>query len=162
MNDSKEHTNQTSAIELLTEDEVIDRAMYVLDMRMREPGYVIREPRDTKKYLRLHFNNLEYEAFGTLFLDNQHRLIEFCQLFRGTIDGASVHPREVVKSSLRFNAAAVIFAHNHPSGICEPSQADKRITERLTSALSLVDVRVLDHIVVGDADSYSFAEHGLL
>ena len=95
-------------------------------------------------------------------MDNRHRLIKYEELFFGTIDGASVHPREVVKHALKHNAAAVIFAHNHPSGVAEPSQADQRITDRLKSALLLVDVRVLDHMIVGDREVLSFAEKGLL
>ena len=102
------------------------------------------------------------EVFACLFLDNQHRLICYEEMFFGTIDGASVHPREVVKRTLFHNAAAIIFAHNHPSGVSEPSQADRRIAERLKAALSLVDVRVLDHMVIGDAEVTSFAERGLL
>jgi len=146
----------------MTEEEIIDQAMYILDMRMRETSQVISSPSDTKRYLRLHFNGLEHEVFSCLFLDNQHRLIEAEQLFRGTIDGASVHPREVVKSALAFNAAAVVLAHNHPSGVAEPSRADKHITERLRTALQTVDIRVLDHIVVGESECISFAERGLI
>ena len=93
-----------------------------------------------------------------MFLDRQHRLISYEEMFFGTIDGASVHPREIARRSLEVNAAAVIFAHNHPSGVAEPSQADQRITERLKSALALLDVRVLDHLVVGDTEVTSFAE----
>jgi DNA repair protein RadC len=97
-----------------------------------------------------------------LVLDNRHRLIEYVELFRGTVDGASVHPREVVKETLKRNGAAVIFAHNHPSGHAEPSQADELITRRLRDALALIDVRVLDHFIVGDDKTLSFAERGLL
>ncbi|MCG6507504.1 DNA repair protein RadC, partial [Vibrio parahaemolyticus] len=100
------------------------------------------------------------EAFYILFLDNQHRVIRDEVLFEGTIDAASVYPREVVKRALHHNAAALILAHNHPSGVAEPSQADRRITQRLTDALALVDIRVLDHFVVGDGDVVSFAERG--
>jgi DNA repair protein RadC len=104
-----------------------------------------------------------HEVFGCLWLDNQHRVLEFEELFHGTIDGASVYPREVVRAALRLNAAAVIFAHNHPSGVAEPSEADRMITQRLKQALNLIDIRVLDHFIVGDGDqAYSFAEHGLL
>ena len=104
-----------------------------------------------------------YEMFGALFLDNRHRVIEFHELFRGTIDGASVYPREVVKQVLACNAAAVIFLHNHPSGEPEPSAADEQITYRLRDALCLIDVRVLDHIVVGSGGrTVSFAERGLI
>tara|TARA_R110001592_G_scaffold43760_1_gene141517 strand:- start:441 stop:902 length:462 start_codon:yes stop_codon:yes gene_type:complete len=145
------------------EGEILEYASFTLDMRLREPGLALTDPQATRSYLRLHFNGMEHEAFGVFFLDNQHRVIEFDgNMFRGTISGATIHPREVVKASLAFNAAAVIFTHNHPSGVCEPSQSDRRITERLQSALALVDVRVLDHIVVGDAESFSFAEHGLI
>ena len=104
----------------------------------------------------------EAEAFGCLFLDNRHRLIAFEILFHGTVDGASVHPREVVKRALEHNSAAVIFAHNHPSGVAEPSQADELITRRLRDALALVDIRVLDHVIVGLERCVSFAERGLL
>jgi DNA repair protein RadC len=101
-------------------------------------------------------------VFACLFLDNRHRVIEYRELFNGTIDGASVHPREVVRQALTANAAAVIFAHNHPSGVAEPSRADELLTRRLKEALALVDIRVLDHLVVGDGDAVSFAERGLL
>jgi DNA repair protein RadC len=97
-----------------------------------------------------------------LLLDNRHRVIAYKELFRGTIDGASVHPREVVREAMHWNAAAVIFAHNHPSGVAEPSQADIRITQRLKDALALVEVRVLDHIVIGEGEGASLAERGLL
>jgi DNA repair protein RadC len=101
-------------------------------------------------------------VFACLFLDNHHRVIDYEELFRGTIDGASVHPREVVRRALHHNAAAVIFAHNHPSGVSEPSQADARLTRQLREALGLVDVRVLDHIIVGEGEPRSLAEMGLL
>ena len=114
-----------------------------------------------RKLLRLRFSEREHEVFVVLFLDNRHRLIEIEEMFRGTIDGAQVHVREVVKAALRHNAAAVVFCHNHPSGVAEPSQADQTITRRLREALSLVEVRVLDHFVVGDS-IISMAERGLL
>ena len=107
-------------------------------------------------------NSLEHEVFAVLFLDTQHRLIEYSELFRGTIDSASVYPREVLKEALRLNAAAVIVSHNHPSGNPEPSAADKSLTKRLREALAMVDVRVLDHIIVGGTETTSFAEQGLL
>lgn len=127
-----------------------------------ERGETITDPTSTGDFLRLRLRESPREIFACLFLDNQHRLIAYEELFFGTIDGASVHPREVVRCALAHNAAAVIFAHNHPSGVAEPSQADRRITERLQSALSLIDVRVLDHMVVGDLEVVSFAERGLL
>jgi DNA repair protein RadC len=127
-----------------------------------ERGDAITDPEVLRQYLMLKLKHYQREVFSCLFLDNQHRLIRYEEMFFGTIDGASVHPREVVKRSLELNAAAIVFAHNHPSGVAEPSQADRRITQRLQAALSLVDVRVLDHMVIGDADVISFAERGFL
>ena len=106
--------------------------------------------------------HLDHEVFCCLYLDNRHRVLRFDQLFRGTIDGTSVYPREVVKEALAVNAAAVILAHNHPSGVAEPSQADERITKRLKSALELVDIRLLDHLIIGDGEATSLASRGLL
>jgi len=123
---------------------------------------VLTSPEATRNYLKARLRGFQHEVFACLFLDNRHRVIEYRELFRGTIDGASVHPREVVREAMRANAAAVIFAHNHPSGVAEPSQADLRITQTLREALDLVDVRVLDHIVVGEGGGTSFAERGLL
>lgn len=123
---------------------------------------VLTSPDATRRYLKLRLRGLPHEVFACLFLDNRHRVIEYRELFRGTIDGASVHPREVLREAIRWNAAAVIFAHNHPSGVAEPSQSDLQITERLRNTLALVDVRVLDHIIVGEGDGVSFAERGLL
>ncbi len=127
-----------------------------------ERSNVISDPGATRRYLKSKLRGYSREVFACMYLDNQNHLIRYEELFFGTIDGASVHPREVVKQVLQHNAAAVIFAHNHPSGLAEPSQADQRITDRLKSALSLVDVRVLDHMIVGDCDVLSFAESGLL
>ena len=123
----------------------------------------LTSPELTRRFLAATLRAYPYEVFACLLLDNQHRVIRFEELFRGTIDGASVYPREVVKVALAHNAAAVIFAHNHPSGVAEPSEADKFITQRLKQALGLLDIRVLDHFIVGDGlNAYSFAEHGLL
>jgi DNA repair protein RadC len=116
----------------------------------------------TRNYIRSRMRAYEREVFLCLFLDNQHRVIAQEELFYGTIDGSMVHPREVVRRSLHHNAAALIFAHNHPSGVAEPSQADISITRRLKNALALVDIRTLDHLVVGDSDVTSLAERGLL
>ena len=129
------------------------------DMRQ---GPVLANPRVVREFLTVHYAGQERETFACLFVDNRHRLIAFEQLFLGTIDGASVHPREVVKRALKLNAAALILAHNHPSGIAEPSQADELITSRLRDALALVDIRVLDHVVVGGTTVTSFAERGLI
>lgn len=123
---------------------------------------VLTSPEATREYLKLRLYGSPYEIFACLFLDNRHRVIVYEELFRGTIDGASVHPREVVRRVIETQAAAVIFAHNHPSGVAEPSQADLHITRRLKDALALIDVRVLDHIIIGDGDGTSFAERGLL
>ncbi|MDH3327247.1 MAG: DNA repair protein RadC [Gammaproteobacteria bacterium] len=125
-------------------------------------GDILSSPDDTRRFLEAALRDYEHEVFAALFLDNRHQIICFKELFTGTIDGASVYPREVVKLALQLNAAAVIFAHNHPSGISAPSESDKNITRRLKDALSMVEVRVLDHFIVGDDGGYSFAEHGLL
>ena len=141
----------------------------VLEMSRRylqadlQRGESIEGVRDPRRYLATQLRHQSEEVFACLFLDNRHRLISFEKLFYGTIDGASVHPRRVVKRALYHNAAAVILAHNHPSGIAEPSRADEQITLRLREALGLIDVRVLDHVIVGDGEhTVSFAERGLL
>jgi len=123
---------------------------------------VLTSPNDTKDFLVAQLRAYQHEVFACLFLDNRHQIISFDEMFKGTIDGASVYPREVVKHALARNAAAVIFAHNHPSGVAEPSLADKNITQRLQEALKLVDIRVLDHFIIGDNTAVSFAELGLL
>ncbi len=125
-------------------------------------GDALTSPRQTRSYLSARLRGYPYEVFACLFLDNRHRVIEYEELFQGTIDGATVHPREVVRRAIGHNAAAVILAHNHPSGVAEPSASDTRITRRLSEALALVDVRVLDHIVVGDGEMTSLAERGLI
>ncbi|MCP4042990.1 MAG: JAB domain-containing protein [Gammaproteobacteria bacterium] len=122
----------------------------------------LTNPDQTRAYLKARLRGYPHEVFACLFLDNRHRIIRFDEMFFGTIDGASVHPREVVKRALEHNAAAVILAHNHPSGVGEPSRADEALTRRLKDALALVDIRVLDHIVIGDEEAVSFAERGLL
>jgi DNA repair protein RadC len=138
--------------------ELVQRWM-LEDMRQQP---VLANPRLVREYLSLHYADHEREVFSCLFLDNRHRLIALEEMFLGTVDGASVHPREVVKRALKLNAAAVILAHNHPSGVAEPSQADELITVRLRDALALVDIRVLDHLVVGGTTVTSFVERGLL
>jgi len=125
-------------------------------------GESLTSPEQTRDYLVAHLRDYAYEIFACLFLDNKHRVICFEKLFRGTINGTSVYPREVLKQALDVNASAVIFAHNHPSGVCTPSDADKQLTCLLKEALSLVDIRVLDHFIIGDGEGFSFAEHGLL
>lgn len=125
-------------------------------------GPALKHPRIMHKYLQMRLRDVPHEVFGVFYLNTHHRVLEFEELFRGTIDGAIVHPREVVKAALKHNAAAVIFVHNHPSGIAEPTAPDRQITLRLREALSLVDIRVVDHLVVGDGVCESFAERGLL
>jgi DNA repair protein RadC len=122
----------------------------------------LTDPAATRRYLQAALRDRPHEVFACLYLDNRHRVLAFEELFRGTIDGASVYPREVVKAALKHNCAAIIFAHNHPSGVAEPSQADRSLTDRLQRALELVDIRVLDHIVVGEGAPVSFAERGWL
>lgn len=121
----------------------------------------LTSPEQTKQYLQAQLRDRDYEVFACLLLDNQHRVLKFEEVFRGTLDGAAVYPREVVKLALKENAAAVIFAHNHPSGVAEPSQSDIMITERLQKALALVEIRVLDHFIIGDGQTLSLAERGL-
>ena len=142
-------------------DQILAAARQVIDLK-NPRGTLFTSPALVKDYLRTKLASFGHEVFAALFLDSQHRLIEYVELFRGTIDQASVYPREVVKEALRLNAAAVVFSHNHPSGNSEPSQADKLLTQRLKEALALVDVRTLDHIVVGGEATTSFAERGLL
>ena len=125
-------------------------------------GPVLGSPLETRRFLIALLRDRPYEVFCCLFLDNRHRLIRCDELFRGTIDGAAVHPREVVREALGHNCAAVILAHNHPSGIAEPSQADELITRRMREALALVDIRVLDHIIVAGPQAISLAERGIL
>jgi DNA repair protein RadC len=141
--------------------DVLDRAQALIAQRFRSGAPVLSAPDRTREFLRLKLGTLEHEVFAVLFLDKRHRLIEYVELFRGTIDGASVHPREVVKEALARNAAALIFCHCHPSGQSSPSRADEHITMRLKSALDLVDIRVIDHIIVGETMT-SFAEIGIL
>lgn len=143
-----------------SKDDVIKAAIKAVNARFRR-GAKLENPRDTRDFLKLRLGNRESEVFAAILLDQRHRIIRYEELFFGTIDGASVYPREVVRRCIEENAAAVIFAHNHPSGVAEPSQADTMITRRLKDALALVDVRVIDHFVIGE-DIISFAERGLL
>ncbi len=125
-------------------------------------GQPLESPRDAEKYLTMRLRDLRIEVFGCVFLDNRHRVIAYENLFEGTINGASVHPREVVRHVLDHDASAVIVAHNHPSGVAEPSQADVSLTKRLKEALALIDVRLLDHLVVGNGECVSLSERGLI
>lgn len=143
------------------DDHVIDVARQVVERSVAK-GVKLNSPTRVREFLWLKLAGYDHEVFGAIFLDTQHRVIEFSELFHGTLDSASVYPREVVKAALHHNAGAVIFTHNHPSGEPDPSDADRRITQRLKEALGLIEVRVLDHIVVGGSDSVSFAERGYL
>jgi DNA repair protein RadC len=143
----------------------LQAALELARRHYREPlrvGSALTAPDATRKFLLAQLRDRPYEVFCCLYLDSRHRLIAFEELFRGTIDGASVHPREVLRQTLFHNAAALILAHNHPSGVLEPSHADEFITRRLKDALGLLDVRVVDHLIVGDGHCFSFCEHGLL
>lgn len=146
----------------MKDDEIINKALEILKKRLHKPNHIFTNPQDTKNFLTLKYSEQEHESFNVAFLNTKNGLISLTEMFNGTIDQATVYPREVVKMALKFNAAAVILSHNHPSGVCEPSPADKQITKTITNALNLVDIRTLDHIVVGGTESYSFAEHGLL
>ncbi len=125
-------------------------------------GVEFTSPQITRDFLRTAMRHYRHEVFACLYMDSQHRLIHFVPHFFGTIDGASVYPREIVKKALEHNAASVILAHNHPSGVAEPSEADRAVTARIKSAMELIDVRVLDHMIVGDQEVVSLAERGLI
>lgn len=144
-----------------TEDQIIEQALQILASRVLNTEHV-SGAHDAVRFLTLRLAEMKAEAFFVLYLTSQHQVIAFEEAFRGTIDSSAVYPREIVRAALNHNAAAVIFAHNHPSGVAEPSAADRRITECLIAALALIDVRVLDHFIIGGANHYSFAEHGLL
>ncbi|HHD2903990.1 MULTISPECIES: RadC family protein [Enterobacter] len=140
----------------------IRRALNILERLLREPGAAFTTSSSVRNWLRLQLTQEQREEFSVLWLDNQHRLIAYDTLFLGTINTITVHPREIVKAGLKHNAAAAVLAHNHPSGFAEPSHADRQMTERLKNALELVDIRLLDHLVVGGMDVISFAERGWL
>ncbi len=140
---------------------VLEMSKRHLQERMQR-GDALSNPDETRHFLNARLRDYPHEVFATLFLDNQHRVIEFEELFHGTIDGATVHPREVIRRALHHNAAALILAHNHPSGLTEPSHSDQRITQKLKDALALVDVRLLDHFIIGDGEPTSLAERGML
>lgn len=142
-----------------TEDQIVEAARYVVGKRMQR-GASFQDPMAARAFFRDKLVGMEREVFVAAFLDGRHRLIEYVELFHGTIDGAEVHPREVVRQAIRCNAAAVIVAHNHPSGSVEPSAADRAVTARLKQALALVDVRLLDHVIVGGFQTLAMAERG--
>ena len=145
-----------------SEQAAITRALNIISEKTAKAGTMFNDPTATQEYFTLKFAGADREHFMVAFLNSQHGLIACETLFSGTLDGAAVYPRVVVKRALELNAAAVIFAHNHPSGNSEPSSADRKITERLVSACALIDIRVLDHMIIGDNEYTSFAMRGLL
>ena len=142
--------------------QIIRRALKILESRMTYQTDFFNSPQDTKNYLRLKLGGNEREVFAVLHLSNRNQLISCEELFLGTIDGATVHVREIVKLGLSLNAASIICTHNHPSGVCEPSHADEMITKRIKDACSLMEIRLLDHLIVSGTDAVSFAERGLI
>lgn len=153
--------NENGDTRVATVDEIIHLARELMSRRLRR-GALLTSPKLVRDFLSIRLGTLEHEMFCVMLLDKRHRLIEFVELFRGTIDGASVHPREVVKLALAKNAAALLLCHPHPSGVAEPSQADEYITQRLKDALALVDIRVLDHLIIAGGVVVSMAERGLV
>lgn len=141
---------------------IIRRALKILESRMTYETDFFTSPNDTKNYLRLKLGGNEREVFAVMYLSNRNQLISCEELFHGTIDGATVHVREIVKLGLSLNAASIICAHNHPSGVCEPSHADEMITKRIRDACCLVEIRMLDHLIVSGTDAVSLAERGLI
>jgi DNA repair protein RadC len=149
---------------MLTKDEqkIIDNAIQIIESKSNNNDFVINSPDAVKQFCVLQLAMSENEKFGVLFLDNQHRLIEFSIMFTGTVDSATIYPREVAKKALALNSSAIVITHNHPSGLLTPSNADKQITTKLFDGLKLLDIRVLDHIIVSQQGSLSFAERGLI
>jgi DNA repair protein RadC len=145
-----------------SDDAIIAKALQILARRMKQPGHLVSSPSAVKEYLTLKLAQSEREIFAVLYLDVRNRVIAYEELFTGTLTQTSVYPREVVKAALRYNAASVIYCHNHPSGVADPSEADKLLTRALQTALETVDIRSLDHIIIGGVSTYSFAEYGLI
>ena len=145
----------------IEEEKIIQQALGILEARCA-PGETVRNPAAVSRFLQLKLARAKNECFAVLYLSTRHEILAFREHFHGTIDGATVYPRVIVQAALELNAAAVILAHNHPSGVAEPSEADRQITRKLTQALDLIDIRVLDHIVVSAKTVVSFAERGLL
>lgn len=146
----------------MTEDQVIRKALRILESRLQKTEGFVRSPTEAHQFAILKIADRKAEVFAVMFLNTRHQLIEFREMFHGTIDGAAVYPREVARAALETNASVVIVMHNHPSGIPEPSEADRSITLKLARALALLDVRLLDHIIVGGMQTVSMAERGLI
>lgn len=159
---AKTHKRERSMLYTKKESKIINEALAIVSSKFNTSADILTSSALAKTFVRLALATLEHEVFMVVYLSNQHQVIATEELFRGTIDGASVHPREVVKAVLAHNAAAVIFSHNHPSAVAEPSQADITITRRLVSALELIEVRVIDHIIVAGDQVVSMSERGLL
>lgn len=145
-----------------TESRIVAMALDIVKSKLREPGVALTSPSAVRDLLRLQLTAQQHEVFVCIFVDAQHRVIDSVDMFHGTLTQTSVYPREVVRAALERNAAAVIFAHNHPSGVAQPSQADEFLTRNLKDAMQLIDVRVLDHFIVAGDSILSFAERGLL
>jgi DNA repair protein RadC len=154
--------SENSPVYSVEKSDIIQQALDLLETQLRQKGQEFLSPKMTRNYLILKLAKEEREHFHVLYLDNQHRLIEDVRLFSGTLNASEVHPREVAKKALLLNAAAVIYAHNHPSGICEPSNSDIALTEKLKKALDLFSIQSLDHIIIGGTGYYSFAENGFI
>jgi len=159
---AKSEDTPTYSLEIQSEESIINHALEILESRMHKAEAYMNSPASVKDFLRLKLAELGHEVFIVLFLDAQHGVIQVEEMFRGTLTQTSVYPREVVKRALSLNCAAVIFAHNHPSGVPEPSKADEMLTGALKQALALVDVRVLDHFIIAGTSCLSFAERGLI
>jgi DNA repair protein RadC len=149
------------AVEPASNEHILAAARQLLAYRVRR-GALLQSPQRVGEYLTMRLGDLDHEVFGLIFVDGRHRVIECIDLFRGTIDGASVHPREVVKLALQKGAVACVAYHNHPSGVQDQSQADELITRRLAEALALIEVRLLDHVIIAGSSVLSFAERGIL
>jgi DNA repair protein RadC len=162
LKDSRFESKHDPAIVDKHEDRIIQQAIALLEQRIFRAGNALEKPSDACDFLRLMLVGEPNEIFAALFLDARHQVLAYEPLFRGTIDQSMVYPRVVVQRALAANAAAVIFAHQHPSGNSKPSAADRMITRRLRDALDLIDIRVLDHFIIGQGEPYSFAESGLL
>ncbi len=159
---ARSETPATYGTDRASDDATITRALAILATRLRGPGAAMDSSTTVKSLLTLKLAELEHEVFAVLWLGSQNHVLEYQELFRGTLTQTSVYPREVVKAGLALNAGACLLAHNHPSGMADPSYADKALTETLKTALALVDIRVLDHIIVGGLSTVSFAEKGLI
>lgn len=150
-------------LSVLEENILIEQALQILEGRLKDSDcFTVTGVQCAKKYVELKLTEKEHEVFSVMFLDRKNRLIEYVEMFKGTIDGCSIYAREIVKTALRYNAATVIIAHNHPSGVSDPSSSDLNITNKLVDALKLIDVKILDHLIVGNNSTVSFAERGLI